>query len=328
MPCLAVAYYYAYKSLGSNNDRNRNLIRIVETSKQQLPPPQQLPSPPPPALQQPPPQQQQQLVTVPHVENHVTISRQLNGRNFYFLQPKNPLMVFSGLFNDVQIHSQEHQVDAEHTVKSYTATIEIDDLICIGNDISETLAKQKACANFLRAMLEKQLTGQSAGPSQKEFPWMSFASLAMDYLLRRWKLHVNFSMANCTQEETHSNTGEKINDNARMSRLICRKTPLVILHEWFVRVPIHVQQNLHDSYTATIEIDDAIYSGTDISKTKCKQKACENFLRNILAKKLNERSAENASTSKFNGPSEEKFPWVYFASIGMHFLINQWELQY
>ncbi|KAE9545443.1 hypothetical protein AGLY_000986 [Aphis glycines] len=258
----------------SNNDRNRNLIRIVETSKQQLPPPQQLPSPPPPALQQPPPQQQQQLITVPHVENHVTISRQLNGRNFYFVQPKNPLMVFSELFNDVQIHSQEHQVDAEHTVKSYTATIEIDDLICIGNDISETLAKQKACANFLRAMLEKQLTRQSAG---------------------------NLKV-----------TGEKINDNARMSRLICRKTPLVILHEWFVRVPIHVQQNLHDSYTATIEIDDAIYSGTDISKTKCKQKACENFLRNILAKKLNERSAENASTSKFNGPSEEKFPWYLY----------------
>jgi len=37
-------------------------------------------------------------------------------------------------------------------------------------------------------------------------------------------------------------------------------------------------------------MDDQMYSGNHISKTQAKQKACENFLRIMLAKKINEQS--------------------------------------
>jgi len=40
-------------------------------------------------------------------------------------------------------------------------------------------------------------------------------------------------------------------------------------------------------------IDGQIYSGNHISKTQVKQKACENYLRNILVKQLSGRSAGN-----------------------------------
>jgi hypothetical protein len=36
---------------------------------------------------------------------------------------------------------------------------------------------------------------------------------------------------------------------------------------------------------------------------------------------------ENSSVSKPKGPPQEDFPWSHFASLAMHNLINQWELQ-
>jgi len=132
--------------------------------------------------------------------------------------------------------------------------------------------------------------------------------------------------------------------NARMRRLVSPKSPLMVFSELFKDVPIHLQEHpLHNvmSYTATLEIDGQIYSGNHISKTQAKQKACENFLRIMLAKKISERSekkeespmnvemeiGENGSVSKPKGPPQEDFPWPHFASLAMHNLINQWELQ-
>ncbi|CAH1726603.1 uncharacterized protein LOC114121455 [Aphis gossypii] len=132
--------------------------------------------------------------------------------------------------------------------------------------------------------------------------------------------------------------------NARMRRLVCPKSPLMVFSELFKDVPIHLQENpLHNvmSYTATLEIDGKLYSGNHISKTQAKQKACENFLRIMLAKKINERTekkeespmnveteaGENGSVSKAKGPPQEDFPWPHFASLAMHNLINHWDLQ-
>ncbi|XP_025191758.1 uncharacterized protein LOC112592009 [Melanaphis sacchari] len=132
--------------------------------------------------------------------------------------------------------------------------------------------------------------------------------------------------------------------NARMRRLVSPKSPLMVFSELFKDVPIHLQEHpLHNvmSYTATLEIDGQIYSANHISKTQAKQKACENFLRIMLAKKISERSekkeespmqvdmevGENSSVSKPKGPPQEDFPWPHFASLAMHNLINQWELQ-
>uniref|UniRef100_A0A2S2NGM1 DRBM domain-containing protein n=1 Tax=Schizaphis graminum TaxID=13262 RepID=A0A2S2NGM1_SCHGA len=129
-----------------------------------------------------------------------------------------------------------------------------------------------------------------------------------------------------------------------MRRLVSPKSPLMVFSELFKDVPIHLQEHpLHNvmSYTATLEIDGQMYSGNHISKTQAKQKACENFLRIMLAKKISERSekkeetpmdvkmeiGENSSVSKPKGPPQEDFPWPHFASLAMHNLINQWELQ-
>jgi len=38
-------------------------------------------------------------------------------------------------------------------------------------------------------------------------------------------------------------------------------------------------------------------------------------------------AGENGSVSKAKGPPQEDFPWQHFASLAMHNLINQWELQ-
>jgi len=36
---------------------------------------------------------------------------------------------------------------------------------------------------------------------------------------------------------------------------------------------------------------------------------------------------ENGTVSKPKGPPQEDFPWPHFASLAMHNLIHQWELQ-
>jgi len=38
-------------------------------------------------------------------------------------------------------------------------------------------------------------------------------------------------------------------------------------------------------------------------------------------------AGESSSVSKAKGPPQEDFPWPHFASLAMHNLINQWELQ-
>jgi len=36
---------------------------------------------------------------------------------------------------------------------------------------------------------------------------------------------------------------------------------------------------------------------------------------------------DNGTVSKHKGPPQEDFPWPHFASLAMHNLIHQWELQ-
>ncbi|KAL5233817.1 hypothetical protein ACI65C_001227 [Semiaphis heraclei] len=132
--------------------------------------------------------------------------------------------------------------------------------------------------------------------------------------------------------------------NARMRRLVTPKSPLMVFSELFKDVPILLQEQIIDNvmlYIATFEIDGHSYTAHHVSKTQAKQKACENFLRIMLAKKISERSekkeespietemedGENGTVSKQKGPPQEDFPWPHFASLAMHNLIHQWELQ-
>ncbi|XP_015380288.1 PREDICTED: uncharacterized protein LOC107174011 isoform X2 [Diuraphis noxia] len=132
--------------------------------------------------------------------------------------------------------------------------------------------------------------------------------------------------------------------NARMRRLVTPKSPLMVFSELFKDVPIQLQEQTINNvmgYTATFEIDGQRYTANHVSKTQAKQKACENFLRIMLAKKISERSekkeespmetemedGENGIVSKPKGPPQEDFPWPHFASLAMHNLIHQWELQ-
>ncbi|XP_025406213.1 double-stranded RNA-specific editase 1 isoform X2 [Sipha flava] len=132
--------------------------------------------------------------------------------------------------------------------------------------------------------------------------------------------------------------------NARMRRLVCPKSPLMVFSELYKDVPIKLEDRLHNNnfvvFTASIEIDGQVYTGDHVSKTQAKQKACENFLRVMLAKKMNERPEkkdecfeeskiedESVTSSKPKGPPQEDFPWPHFASLAMHNLIAHWELQ-
>ncbi|XP_027851881.1 uncharacterized protein LOC114130973 [Aphis gossypii] len=132
--------------------------------------------------------------------------------------------------------------------------------------------------------------------------------------------------------------------NARMHRLVRPKSSLMVFSELFKDVQINLTK--HSilsviSYTATLEIGGEIYYGNDISKTQAKEKACENFLRTMLAKKMSEQSeekeespmnverevGENGSVSKPKGHPQEDFPWPNFAALAMHNLMNQWNIQ-
>lgn len=106
--------------------------------------------------------------------------------------------------------------------------------------------------------------------------------------------------------------------NARMRRLVCPKSPLMVFSELYKDVPIVLQEQQTPGYTVytasievrnillkqkslfyflcikyvilqNIQIDGHVYTGNHVSKTQAKQKACENFLRVMLAKKMNER---------------------------------------
>ncbi|XP_060854227.1 uncharacterized protein LOC132932054 [Rhopalosiphum padi] len=175
------------------------------------------------------------------------------------------------------------------------------------------------------------------------------SSTIQDYQNKRIKLEDEKSISEKSEvkwpvKRKISKKERKKRLNARMRRLVSPKSPLMVFSELFKDVPIHLQEHpLHNvmSYTATLEVDGQMYSGNHISKTQAKQKACENFLRIMLAKKISERSekkeelpmevemeiGENSSVSKPKGPPQEDFPWPHFASLAMHNLINQWELQ-
>ncbi|CAI6377496.1 unnamed protein product, partial [Macrosiphum euphorbiae] len=170
-----------------------------------------------------------------------------------------------------------------------------------------------------------------------------------DFENKRIKLEVESSISE--KSEVKWPVKRKINKkerkkrlNARMRRLVSPKSPLMVFSELFKDVPIQLQEhsiNNVTGYTATLEIDGQMYSANHISKTQAKQKACENFLRIMLAKKISERSekkeespietvtvdGENGTVQKPNGPPQEDFPWPHFASLAMHNLLHQWELQ-
>ncbi|XP_015376701.1 PREDICTED: uncharacterized protein LOC107170983 [Diuraphis noxia] len=133
--------------------------------------------------------------------------------------------------------------------------------------------------------------------------------------------------------------------NAQMRRLVSPKTPLMIFSELFKDVPIQLQEHKHNNnvlgYTATIEIDGHKYTANHTSKTQAKQKACENLLRIMLAKKISEQSEKKKKSSmktemeggeigmisKPKRYPQEDFPWPHFASLAMHNLFLQWKLQ-
>ncbi|CAI6373224.1 unnamed protein product [Macrosiphum euphorbiae] len=170
-----------------------------------------------------------------------------------------------------------------------------------------------------------------------------------DFENKRIKLEVESSISK--KSEVKWPDKRKINKkerkkrlNARMRRLVSPKSPLMVFCELFKDVPIQLQEhsiNNVTGYTATLEIDGQMYTANHISKTKAKQKACENFLRIMLSKKISEGSekkeespietetvdGENGTVRKPNGPPQEDFPWPHFASLAMHNLIHQWKLQ-
>ncbi|XP_060857475.1 uncharacterized protein LOC132935047 [Metopolophium dirhodum] len=137
---------------------------------------------------------------------------------------------------------------------------------------------------------------------------------------------------------------QKKRRNAQMRRLVSPKSPLMVFSELFNDVPIHLQEhsiNNVTGYTATLRVDGQVYTGNHISKIQAKQKACEHFLRIMLAKKISEQSEkkeespieidmedrQNGTVPKPKGPPQEDFPWPHFASLAMHNLIHYWELQ-
>jgi len=134
--------------------------------------------------------------------------------------------------------------------------------------------------------------------------------------------------------------------NARMRRLVCPKSPLMVFSELYKNIPITINeesQNNFVMYTASFEVDGQVYTGNHVSKTQAKQKACENFLRVVLEKKMSEPevkpecftennmevgSEENGTSAKpYRGPPMEDFPWPQFVSLAMHNLISHWDLQ-
>ncbi|KAF0754089.1 mediator of RNA polymerase II transcription subunit 15-like [Aphis craccivora] len=124
----------------------------------------------------------------------------------------------------------------------------------------------------------------------------------------------------------------KKRQNARIRSLVYPKSPLMVFHELFSDVRIHIQQHHGDaihnitSYTATLEIDGQTYSGNHTSNTEAKQKVCQHFFRDMLANKINEPSEKNKEYPEIDvGDNDTKFPWSYFTSLAMHNLINQRE---
>ncbi|CAI6354671.1 unnamed protein product [Macrosiphum euphorbiae] len=131
--------------------------------------------------------------------------------------------------------------------------------------------------------------------------------------------------------------------NARMRRLVSPKSPLTVVSELFNDVPIHFEdQSINNvtGYTVTLQVDGQVYTGKHISKIRAKQKACERFLRNMLAKKISEESEKKEESpigidmkDEKNGTlpnpkvPQEDFPWLHFASLAMHNLIHCWKLQ-
>ncbi|VVC26038.1 Double-stranded RNA-binding domain [Cinara cedri] len=127
----------------------------------------------------------------------------------------------------------------------------------------------------------------------------------------------------------------------QIHRSIFPKDPLMIFFELYKNVPITLEEETHSNcviFTASIMIDGQLYTGDHISKNKAKQKACENLFRSMLAKKISEdtssfdESTVMDSTDNINSAEpmelpEEDFPWSHFASLAMHTLINQWDIQ-
>ncbi|KAF0771351.1 mediator of RNA polymerase II transcription subunit 15-like [Aphis craccivora] len=125
---------------------------------------------------------------------------------------------------------------------------------------------------------------------------------------------------------------KKKRQNARLRRLVCPKSALMIFSELYKEVKIQTQERR--MYTATINIDGQKHSGIHSSKNLAKQKACENFFRNMLGKKLSKQPekekkhpedvkmelGENGSISKPKGPPQEDFPWPQLASLAIVFV--------
>ncbi|XP_022183308.1 uncharacterized protein LOC111042897 [Myzus persicae] len=133
--------------------------------------------------------------------------------------------------------------------------------------------------------------------------------------------------------------------NALMRHLVTPKSSLMVFNELFERVPIRVQERklsgIGLTFIATIEIGGQIFTANHTSKAQAKQMACEKCLRTMLAKKISEpfekkkespmeqdmKNKEKGTVPKPKDFLHDDFPWSHFASLGMHKLINQWELQ-
>ncbi|KAF0712335.1 mediator of RNA polymerase II transcription subunit 15-like, partial [Aphis craccivora] len=72
------------------------------------------------------------------------------------------------------------------------------------------------------------------------------------------------------------------------------------------------------------------YSANHISENYAKQKACQQFFHDMLAKEINNQSeSPEMKLGENSNPkgSHSDFPWSHFASLAMDNLINQWAVK-
>ncbi|XP_060861004.1 uncharacterized protein LOC132938015 [Metopolophium dirhodum] len=223
----------------------------------------------------------------------------LNAQMRRIVSHKNPLMIISELLNDVPIQLQEHSI--KNNVTGYTATLEIDGQMSTANHISKTQAKQKACENFLRIMLAKQISERSErkeeshmqieiedgenGTVQKpkeheDFPLLLFASLAMYNLIHQWKLqHVSkaINLQEAQPNVIKSPPKIKANGMKKFSEDPKKYNPVQLLNQMKPGVKFIetiISSKTPSAYQVKCEIDNIPFTGQGSKKKAAKMECC------------------------------------------------------
>ncbi|CAI6377387.1 unnamed protein product [Macrosiphum euphorbiae] len=260
------------------------------------------------------------------------LERSINSGSSHGNQYIRKIETFRQQKHQLQQQQQQQQTmsNAENCVTSKTTTPMKKSIQQQSMPLHDAPSQQTTCS---KPVVETQIPTAS----------VTQTSPVKDFENKRIKLEVESSINE--KSEVKWPVKRKINKkerkkrlNARMRRLVSPKSPLMTFSELFKDVPIQLHSiNNVTSYTATLEIDGQMYTANHISKTQAKQKACENFLRIMLTKKISEQSekkeespietvtvdGENGTVRKPNGPPQEDFPWPNFASLAIH----QWKLQ-